>query len=91
MPVTGKVMDVAVSDKSVAVLFDHKTETYSKWGKLAGSTQDINYNDEIVNILLKNKIECSEYYIKNNWQPHCTISIRIRNPIKSIGWTIWIV
>ena len=48
MPVTGKVMDVAVSDKSVAVLFDHKTETYSKWGKLAGSTQDINYNDEIV-------------------------------------------
>ncbi|MBR5497372.1 MAG: hypothetical protein IKV76_05270 [Clostridia bacterium] len=48
VPVTGKVMDVAVSDKSVAVLFDHKTETYSKWGKLAGSTQDINYNDEIV-------------------------------------------
>ena len=48
VPVTGKVMDVAVTDKSVAVLFDNKTETYSKWGKLAGCTQDINYNDEIV-------------------------------------------
>ena len=64
VPVTGKVMDVAVSDKSVAVLFDHKTETYSKWGKLAGSTQDINYNDEIGNEAISEiKLYYKEYIL----------------------------
>lgn len=48
VPVNGKVMDVSASDKSIAVLFEDKTETYSKRGKLVGITQDINYNDEIV-------------------------------------------
>lgn len=45
---SGKVMDVSASDKSVSVLFDNKTETYSAYGKLVGTTQDINYNDEII-------------------------------------------
>ncbi len=41
-------------------------------------TEDlINYNDELINILTKNNIPCGKYYTKNNWQPHCTISIRI--------------
>lgn len=48
VPLNGKVRDVSVSEKSIAVLFDNKTETYSKRGKLVGATQDINYNDEIV-------------------------------------------
>lgn len=45
---SGKVMDVSASDKSIAVLFDDKTETYSNRGKLVGTTEGINYNDEIV-------------------------------------------
>lgn len=48
VPLSGKVRDISVSSKSIAVLFDDKTETYSKRGKLVGATQDINYNDEIV-------------------------------------------
>ena len=41
-------------------------------------TEDLmNYNDELINILTKNNIPCGKYYTKNNWQPHCTISIRI--------------
>lgn len=37
----------------------------------------INYNNEIIDILTKNNISCGRYYTKNNWQPHCTISIRL--------------
>ena len=41
-------------------------------------TEDLmKYNDELIDILLKNNISCGKYYTKNNWQPHCTISIRI--------------
>lgn len=51
-------------------------------------TEDlISYNDEIVSILKTNKISCGKYYTKNNWQPHCTISIRISDNelIKGFG------
>lgn len=48
VPLSGKIVDVYASDKSISVLFDNKTETYSNRGKLVGLTQDINYNDEIV-------------------------------------------
>jgi 2'-5' RNA ligase len=41
-------------------------------------TEDLmNYNDELINILTENNILCGKYYTKNNWQPHCTIAIRI--------------
>lgn len=41
-------------------------------------TEDlINYNDELISTLTKMKIPCGKYYTKNNWQPHCTIAIRI--------------
>lgn len=46
--ITGNVMDVSASDKSICVLFENKTETYSGRGKLVGTTSDINYNDEII-------------------------------------------
>jgi 2'-5' RNA ligase len=39
----------------------------------------ITYNDELVKILAENNISCGKYYIKNNWQPHCTIAIRVTN------------
>lgn len=48
VPVNGKVRGLSVSDKSVAVLFADKTETYSKWGKLVGSAENINHFDDIV-------------------------------------------
>lgn len=48
VPVTGKVRGLSVSDKSVSVLFSDKTETYSKWGKLVGSADEINHFDDIV-------------------------------------------
>lgn len=44
----GKVLDVSASDKSVSVLFDNKTETYSNNGKLVGTTENINYNNKLV-------------------------------------------
>lgn len=44
----GKVRGLSVSDKSVAVLFADKTETYSKRGKLVGSVQNLNHYDDIV-------------------------------------------
>ena len=41
-------------------------------------TEDlINYNDELIMTLTKNNIVCGKYYTKNNWQPHCTVCIRI--------------
>ncbi|MBR3868612.1 MAG: hypothetical protein IKM66_04790 [Clostridia bacterium] len=46
--INGKVRGLSVSDKSVAVLFADKTETYSKWGKLVGSAENINHFDDIV-------------------------------------------
>lgn len=43
-------------------------------------TEDlIQYNDELVKLLSENNIACGRYYIKNNWQPHCTISIRLND------------
>lgn len=45
---SGKVRGLSVSDKSVAVLFADKTETYSKRGKLVGSVGNINHYDDIV-------------------------------------------
>lgn len=48
VPVNGKVRGLSVSDKSVSVLFADKTETYSKWGKLVGSAEEINHFDDIV-------------------------------------------
>ena len=41
------------------------------------TTDLIRYNDELISVLQKNKISCGRYYTKNNWQPHCTILIRI--------------
>ena len=41
-------------------------------------TEDLTkYNNELISILRENNIPCGKYYTKNNWQPHCTISIRI--------------
>ena len=39
----------------------------------------INYNDEIINELQEANIKCGKYYTKNNWQPHCTIAIRLND------------
>ena len=46
--INGKVRGLSVSDKSVAVLFSDKTETYSKRGKLVGSAENINHFVDIV-------------------------------------------
>ena len=35
------------------------------------------YNDEIVYELKKIGVVCGKYYTKNNWQPHCTVAIRL--------------
>ena len=35
------------------------------------------YNDELVSMLASKNIKCGKYYTKNNWQPHCTIAIRL--------------
>ena len=41
-------------------------------------TEDlVKYNDELVEVLAKNNIVCGKYYTKNNWQPHCTVAIRL--------------
>ncbi len=45
---SGKITGVSAGNKSIAVLYDDKTETYSFTGKQVGLTQDINYNDDIV-------------------------------------------
>lgn len=37
----------------------------------------INYNEDLVNMLVNNGVQCGKYYTKNNWQPHCTIAIKI--------------
>ena len=37
----------------------------------------IRYNYEIVDELENNGIPCGKYYTKNNWQPHCTVAIRL--------------
>ena len=44
----GKVRGLTVSDKSIAVLFGDKTETYSSRGKLVGCVDNINHYDDIV-------------------------------------------
>lgn len=46
--INGKVRGLSVSEKSVAVLFSDKTETYSKRGKIVGSAENINHFDDIV-------------------------------------------
>lgn len=46
--VTGKLKDISVSDKSVALLFTDKAETYSNRGKLVGSITDINRFDNVI-------------------------------------------
>lgn len=48
VPLSGKVKGVSASDKSIAVLFTDKTETYSKRGKLVGSVADMHHYDDIV-------------------------------------------
>lgn len=48
VPLSGKVRGLSVSDKSVAVLFSDKTETYSKRGKLVGTVENINHYEDIV-------------------------------------------
>lgn len=41
-------------------------------------TEDLmRYNDELIEELKSNNISCGKYYLKNNWQPHCTIAIRV--------------
>ena len=44
----GKIRAMSVNDKSVAVLYSDKTETYSKSGNLVGFTDNINHYDDIV-------------------------------------------
>lgn len=46
--IQGKIRAISVNDKSVAVLFSDKTETYSKNGRLVGLTDNINHYDDIV-------------------------------------------
>lgn len=46
--VNGKLKDISVSDKSVALLFADKAETYSKRGKLVGCITDINRYDNVI-------------------------------------------
>ena len=46
----------------------------------------IKYNDELTNVLQRNNIQCGKYYTKNNWQPHCTISIRISDDELLLGF-----
>lgn len=46
--VNGKVNGLSVSDKSIAILFDDKIETYSKSGKLVGSIEDTKYYNGVV-------------------------------------------
>lgn len=48
VPVNGKLRGLSVNDKSVAVLFADKTETYSKTGRLVGITNNINHYDDII-------------------------------------------
>ena len=48
VPVNGKLRGLSVNDKSVAILFSDKTETYSKTGKLVGVTENINHYDDII-------------------------------------------
>ena len=48
VPVYGKIRGISVNNKSVAILFTDKTETYSKSGKLVGITDNINHYDDIV-------------------------------------------
>lgn len=45
---TGKVCGLSVSDKSTAVLYDDKTETYSVYGKLVGSITGLKHFEGIV-------------------------------------------
>lgn len=41
-------------------------------------TEDLlNYNDKLLSILSRIGISCGKYYTKNNWQPHCTVAIRL--------------
>ena len=35
------------------------------------------YNQELVKVLTKAGIKCGKYYTKDNWQPHCTLVLRI--------------
>ena len=44
----GKVRGLSVSDKSIAVLYSDKTETYSGRCKLVGTVDNINHYDDIV-------------------------------------------
>ncbi len=46
--VSGKLKDLSVSDKSVALLFTDKAETYSNRGKLVGCITDINRYDSVI-------------------------------------------
>ncbi len=48
VPLSGKVRGLSVSDKGLAVLFADKTETYSKNGKLVGSSENANFYDDII-------------------------------------------
>ncbi len=46
--VNGKLKDIAVSDKSVSLLYTDKAETYSNRGKLVGCITDINRYDNVI-------------------------------------------
>lgn len=48
VPIQGKLRGLSTSDKSIAVLFTDKIETYSKRGKLVGCVDGINHYDDIV-------------------------------------------
>ena len=39
----------------------------------------VDYNDELICDLTRNKISCGKYYTKDNWFPHCTLAIKLNN------------
>ncbi len=45
---SGKIIGLSSSGKSIAVLFDDKTETYSNTGKLVGTASDLHHYEDIV-------------------------------------------
>lgn len=78
--------------KSIVEEFSKETETFEIALVSAGSfmtsenvlfysptmTEDLSKcNEKITKKLELNSLECSKYYTKNNWFPHCTLAIRL--------------
>ncbi len=78
---SGKVKGLSVSDKSIAVLFDDKTETYSVSGKLVGQVTKLkHYEDVVINknyvyVLGADSVKRFSAYGMNSYEPPITESI----------------